>query len=98
MDIPPMAWVILALGLLWLGLRYFQNKRAAERAAAREERMNALLAEREQMMEQEPPSSLGAVVSDSKPIVRPPGELKCLGCKTVNAADAKACAGCGLEL
>ena len=95
MDIPPMAWVILALGLLWLGLRYFQNKRAAERAAAREERMNALLAEREQMLEQEPPSSLGAVVSDSKQVA---AERKCLGCKTVNAADATTCAGCGLEL
>ena len=64
-------------------------------AAAREERMNALLAEREQMLEQEPPSSLGAVVSDSKQVA---AERKCLGCKTVNAADAKTCAGCGLEL
>jgi hypothetical protein len=99
MDIPPMAWVILALGLSWLGLRWWQNKQAAERAAAREERMNALYAEREQMLEQEAPSSLGAVVSDSQPRSKVvPAERKCLGCKTVNPGDATTCAGCGLEL
>jgi len=98
MDIPPMAWVILALGLLWLGLRYWQGKQAAERAALREERMNALYAEREKMLEQEPPSSLGAVVSDSKPVAAQQAEKKCLGCQTVNPADATTCAGCGLEL
>ncbi len=96
-DIPPMAWVILALGLAWLALRWWQNKQAAERAAAREERMNALYEEREKMLaEGEPPSSLGALVSDSQPVV--PAERKCLGCKTVNPGDAKTCAGCGLEL
>jgi ribosomal protein L40E len=95
MDIPPMAWAILALGVLWLALRYWQNKQAEERAAAREERMNALLAEREKL-EQEPPSSLGAVVSDSK--AEKPAEKRCLGCRTVNPPDATTCAGCGLEL
>jgi hypothetical protein len=99
MDIPPMAWVILALGLIWLGLRFWQGKQAATRAAAREERMNALYEEREKMLEQEPPSSLGAVVSDSGRVAADDNaEKKCLGCKTVNPAGAKTCAGCGLEL
>lgn len=93
MDIPPMAWVILVLGVLWLALRYWQNKQAEQRAAAREERMNALYAEREKM---DAPHSLGAVVSDSQPV--PPAEKRCLGCRTVNPGDAKTCAGCGLEL
>lgn len=96
-DIPPMAWVILALGLLWLGLRYFQNKQAAERAAAREERMNALYAEREQMLGDDDAPSGGAVVSDAKPVAVS-AERKCLGCKTVNPGDATTCSGCGLEL
>jgi hypothetical protein len=98
MDIPPMAWVILALGLLWLGLRFWQGKQAAQRAALREERMNALYAEREQLLEQEPPSSLGAVVSDSDRVPDQKAEKKCLGSKTVNPAGATTCAGCGLEL
>lgn len=99
MDIPPMAWVILALGVLWLALRYWQNKQAEQRAIAREERMNALFAEREKLtQEHEPPSSLGAVVSDSHQPAAAPAEKRCLGCRTVNPGDAKTCAGCGLEL
>ena len=94
MNIPPMAWVILALGLLWLILRWWQGKQAQVRAEAREARMAQLYAEREKMMgkDEAPPSSLAAAV------VEEPKEKKCLGCRTVNPGDAKTCSGCGLEL
>lgn len=96
-EIPPMAWVILALGLLWLGLRWWQGNQARARAEARELRLAELMAEREKLAKDEPPSSLGGVVSDSqKP--EPPKEKRCLGCRTVNPATSTTCAGCGLEL
>jgi hypothetical protein len=100
MNIPATAWIILALGLLWLGLRWWQQKQAAIRAEARELRMAELLAERERIAGggDAAPTSLGAVVSDSKPVVEPPKEKVCLGCRTVNAGDATTCSGCGLEL
>ncbi len=97
-DIPPMAWVILALGLAWLALRAWQKRQAEARAEARELRMAELMAEREKMAHEPPPSSIGAVVSDSKVPVEEPKEKRCLGCRTVNPASSTTCAGCGLEL
>lgn len=84
MNIPATAWVILALGLLWLGLRWWQQKQAAVRAEARELRMAELMAERERVA--------GAAAPE------PPKEQRCLGCRTVNPGDASTCSGCGLEL
>jgi hypothetical protein len=98
-DIPAMAWVVLALGLLWMVLRWWQQKQAAIRAEARELRMAELMAQREKWGQDEAPSSLGAVVSDSKvPAAEPLKEKVCLGCRTVNPAASTTCAGCGLEL
>lgn len=102
-DIPKSAWIILVLGLTWLGLRWWQQKQAAARAEARELRMAELMAEREKMArDDDAPSSLGAVVSDSKvPVAEqpePPKEKVCLGCRTVNPGTSTTCAGCGLEL
>jgi hypothetical protein len=99
MNIPPMAWVVLALGMLWLILRWWQGKQAQQRAEAREARMAELYAERERLLQRdEPPSSLGAVVSEPKEEAAPPKERVCFGCKTVNPGDATTCSGCGLEL
>lgn len=102
MSFPPMAWIILALGVLWLGLRLWSRKQDEKRQEARDARMAELLAEREQLLEKEAPHSLGAVVSDSapppSPKAEPPRPRPCAGCRTVNPADATTCAGCGLEL
>jgi hypothetical protein len=84
-DIPAMAWVVLALGLMWLGLRWWQQKQAAIRAEARELRMAELMAERERML---------APAKDEAP----PKDKVCLGCRTVNPGASTTCAGCGLEL
>lgn len=97
MSFPPMAWIILALGVLWLGLRLWSRKQDEQRQEARDARMAELLAERERLFEKESPHSLGAVVSDSNP-PPPAQEQRCAGCLTVNPAAAKTCAGCGLEL
>ncbi len=67
---PTMAWVVLVLGVLWIAVRIWASRAESRRAAAREERMAELLAEREALLAQEEaaaPSSLGAVVSDSNP-------------------------------
>lgn len=88
MNIPPMAWVILALGLLWLVLRWWQQRQATLRAEARDARMAELLAEREGMEDEGAPA----------PEKEAPKERVCLGCRTVNPATSTTCAGCGLEL
>jgi hypothetical protein len=106
MDIPPMAWLILALGLMWLVLRWWQGKQAAHRAELRDARIAELLAERERMQSEQAPHSLGGVVSGPQSTVESPEptaapqakEQRCLGCGTINAGDAKTCSGCGLEL
>lgn len=103
MNLPPIAWAILVMGLLWLGLRLWSRKAEQRRQEEREARMADLLAERERLLEERarehPPSSLGAVVSDAAPkAAEQPAERRCLGCGTVNRPDAKVCAGCGLEL
>lgn len=87
MNIPPMAWVILALGVLWLLLRWWQGKRAAERAEARESRLAELYAEREKL-----------AAEDGAPARTELKDQRCLGCRTVNPGDARTCSGCGLEL
>ncbi|MGZ6083371.1 MAG: hypothetical protein ACXWUE_07885 [Polyangiales bacterium] len=99
MGLPPMAWVILALGLLWLALRLMSRKAEEKRAEAREQRMAELMAERERPLgkHDDAPQSLAAVVSDSTP-PKAPAEKQCLGCKTMNPPDATTCSGCGLEL
>jgi hypothetical protein len=94
-----MAWVILALGVLWLVLRTMQRKAEEKRAEAREARMAELMAERDRLLGRtdEAPASLAAVASDSG--VKDASEEKtCLGCKTVNPPGATSCKGCGLEL
>ncbi|MBI2395037.1 MAG: hypothetical protein HYV09_36035 [Deltaproteobacteria bacterium] len=102
MNLPPIAWAILVMGLLWLGLRLWSRKAEQRRQEEREARMAELLAERERMLEareRDAPSSLGAVVSDSAPkAAEQPAERRCLGCRTVNPPDASVCASCGLEL
>jgi hypothetical protein len=94
-----MAWVILALGILWLGLRLMSRRAEEKRAEARELRMAELMAERERLLgksEEEPPS-LAAVTADPTP-ANARSEKTCLGCKTVNPPDATTCKGCGFEL
>lgn len=101
MALPPMAWVILALGVLWLGLRLMQRKAEEKRAEARELRMAELMAERDRLLgKSDPePASLAAVVSDSAPkATDSSAERICLGCKTVNPPGTTTCKGCGLEL
>lgn len=99
MNFPPSAWLILALGVLWLVLRLWSRRAEEQRMEAREARMAELYAERERLLgEQEQPHSLGSVVTDSAPPSAPAGEQRCAGCRTVNPPDAKVCAGCGLEL
>jgi hypothetical protein len=97
-----MAWVILALGVLWLGLRLMQRKADEKRAEAREARMAELMAERDRLMgkSDQAPASLAAVVSDSESggKAATTTETTCLGCKTVNPPGATTCKGCGLEL
>lgn len=105
MNIPATAWGILALGLLWLALRWWQQKQALVRAEARELRMAELMAERERMAGgDEPAVAEGARVAkalkapETAKAPEPPKEQRCLGCRTVNAGDATTCSGCGLEL
>jgi len=101
MNFPPMAWIILALGVLWLVLRLWSRKAEEKRQEERDARMAELLAERERLLgHDDSPHSLGAVVSDSTPPAKPkaPSENVCAGCRMVNPPDAKTCAGCGLEL
>ena len=94
MNMPPMAWVILALGLSWLVLRWWQQRQATLRAEARDARMAELLAEREGME--------GDATAPAEPARETPKELPkervCLGCRTVNPGTSTTCAGCGLEL
>lgn len=97
MSFPPMAWIILLLGVLWLALRLWSRKNEEKRQEAREARMAELLAERERLLGGDAPHSLGAVVSDSTPPPKNDAQT-CAGCRTVNPPDAKTCAGCGLEL
>jgi ribosomal protein L40E len=96
---PPMMWVILALGLAYLVVRVFASRSEERRRAAREERMAQLWAEREAG-----PHSLGAVSSDAGEA--PPSEaapreaikIRCRACKALNDESATRCAKCDAEL
>jgi hypothetical protein len=96
MDLPPTAWVILALGLLWLGLRAWSRKAEAQRQEARDARMAALLEERERLLGSPKPEAASARHEPEAPTRS--GPRRCLGCGTVNDAEATLCSGCGLEL
>ena len=94
MNFPPMAWIILALGVLWLGLRLWSRKAEERRQSARDARMEELLAERERLLgEAEGATQTGVVDAPAARDAR-----VCAGCRTANAADATTCHGCGLEL
>ncbi len=105
-DLPPMAWVILALGVAWLVIRTWTRRIEERRREERNVRLAELHAEREAMQEESAPrsigpSSLAAHVSDRGSEPEPAEtatERRCVGCRTVNAKSATTCSGCGLEL
>ncbi|GAC1353405.1 MAG: hypothetical protein NVSMB47_05540 [Polyangiales bacterium] len=105
-DIPPLAYVIGALGIVYLLVRAWVARGEAQRRAAREARMEQLYAEREA-----PPSSLIAVTRDSdRPAAADKGDgvaggaaretikVRCRACKALNDESATACGSCGAAL
>jgi hypothetical protein len=101
-SLPPMMWVILVLGVLFIAVRMWANRAEERRRAAHEERMARLLAEREAG-----PSSLAAVTSDAPPKPAPEApaaeareaiKVRCRACKALNDESATKCAECGAEL
>lgn len=98
MNFPPMAWLILGMGVLWLGIRLWSRRSEDKRQEAREARMAELLAERERLFGDVSPHSLGPTVSDSQPPAKATEPRRCAGCLAVNAPDATSCSACGLEL
>lgn len=113
MEFPPIAWLILVLGVVWLVLRVWSRRADEKRREEREERMARLYEERERLAgdepprasaakphdDAEPPSSLAAMTSDpGERASAAPKERRCLGCGTVNDATATTCSKCGFEL
>lgn len=98
---PPMMWIILALGAVWLVVRVLGARAEERRRAAHDERMERLWAEREAG-----PSSLGAVSSDAAGDgIAPPSvaaaetiKVRCRACKALNDEQAARCQACDAEL
>lgn len=110
-HLPPTAWAIGALAVLYITVRIWATRAEERRRAAHDERMEKLYAEREAAAaraaeEREAagaPSSLAAVTSDKEPkpaaaAVAPQVKVRCRACKALNDETATACAECGAEL
>lgn len=106
-DIPPIAWVIGVLGILYLAVRVWAGRAEERRRMARDERMARLLAERDQLPPPSAmPNSLSAVTSDrdaekspEKPVEKAETvKVRCRACKALNDERATTCEKCGAEL
>lgn len=107
-GIPPIAWVIAVLGIVWIVVRIWASRAEEQRRIAREERIARLMAEREQAPQSQLPHSLSAVTSDREPAEEKSTgkseqksevvKVRCRACKTLNDESAKTCTKCGAEM